>query len=429
MKIVCVVSALDVQLNYGCTPAWCQFLKGLHELGHEVVAIPYAGLAFATPWWRCYANPCQAEGRAFGALKRVFGGVAARRGPVDEADRVDVVDDMDGGAGDNAKSTQDASGRSRPRIARGGGSSISEGFGGKINRKLIESWVRPRWEAQLAKVLEAERDVAAVIVFTVPLNHFTGLPARLRQKYGVPFYFFDGDVPASLPKFGGFASGFRGYDGANLSEYDGFMCNSTAGARELLAMGARQVKTVHWGVDPEVYSPMVTREEFDVFFYGYGVEHREEWFEDMLVTPCQEMEDRVFALGGKGFPPTPVALRYVGHVPFNGLRQACARAKINLNISRSAHASVYGSSTLRLFELAAMGCCIVSNPHKGIEEWFDLDKEVIVVESADEAMQTYRKLLRNSRKRKAMGRAARKRVVSDHTHLHRAEQIAEFLRR
>ena len=63
-----------------------------------------------------------------------------------------------------------------------------------------------------------------------------------------------------------------------------------------------------------------------------------------LERPLDELKK--FALGGKGFPPTPVALRYVGNVPFNGLRQACARARINLNISRSAHASVFGSSTL-----------------------------------------------------------------------------------
>jgi spore maturation protein CgeB len=193
-------------------------------------------------------------------------------------------------------------------------------------------------------------------------------------------------------------------------------------------MGARRVETVHWGVDPDLYAPLTAQEEFDVFFYGYGVEYREEWFEDMLVAPCGELVDKAFALGGKGFPPTPIALRYVGNVPFNGLRQACARAKINLNISRSAHASVSGSSTLRIFELAAMGCCIVSNPHAGIESWFDVGKEIVVVTSAEDTLRTYRKLLANPRKRKAMGRAARKRVLSEHTHLQRAEQIAGFVR-
>lgn len=382
MKLVCVVSALDINLGYGCTPAWWQLLKGLHELGHDVIAIPYAGQAFATPWWRSYPNPCQVEGQAFGALKKMFGG---------------------------------------------GASTTSDGAGGMINKTLIDTWVRPRWEAHLASVLAQERDVDAAIVFTVPVNHFTGLPQRLRKRYNVPFYYFDGDVPASLPKFGGFASGFRGYDNADLAEYDGFMSNSTAGADELKTMGARRVETVHWGVDPELYAPVELPEEHDVYFYGYGVEYREEWFENMLVTPCGVLEDKKFAIGGKGFPPTPVKLHYVGNVPFNGLRHACARARINLNISRSAHAGVFGSSTLRLFELAAMGCCIVSNPHEGIETWFDVGKELLVVNSAEDAIEAYRALLADADKRKAMGAAARGRVLRDHTHLHRAKQIASFV--
>lgn len=383
MKLLCVVSALDINLNFGCTPAWWQFLKGLHELGHDVIAIPYAGQAFATPWWRSYANPCQVESLAFGAVKKWFGGVGA--------------------------------------------STTTEGAGGVINRTLIERWVRPRWEAHLSSVLAQERNVDAVILFTVPLNHFTGVPQRLRRRHHVPFYFFDGDVPASLPKFGGFASGFRGYDNADLAEYDGFLCNSTAGAQELITMGARRVETVHWGVDPQLYAPVEAQEEFDVFFYGYGVEYREEWFEQMVIAPCTALGDTKFAIGGKGFPPTPVALQYVGNVPFNGLRQACARARINLNISRSAHAGVLGSSTLRLFELAAMGCCIVSNPHAGIESWFDVGEELVVVGSSHDAVEAYRALLADSDRRKAMGAAARKRVLNSHTHLHRARQIASFV--
>ncbi|MDZ4861715.1 MAG: glycosyltransferase [Candidatus Hydrogenedentes bacterium] len=381
MKLLCVASALDIELNYGCTPAWWQFLKGLHELGHDVIAIPYAGHAFSTPWWRSYPNPCEIEGRAFGAVKRWFGG---------------------------------------------GATSIHEGAGGRLSKTLIDTWVRPRWHSHVERILLQEHNVDAVIVFSVPVNHFTGIPARIRSRFNVPVYFFDGDVPASLPRYGGFASGFRGYDGANLSEYDGFMCNSVAGADELTHMGARRVATIHWGVDPELYAPVIAPKEYDVFFYGYGVEYREEWFENMVITPSNALGDASFAIGGKGFPPTPLHVRYTGNVPFNGLRQACARARINLNVARSTHADVDGSSTLRLFELAAMGCCIVTNPIVGLERWFEHGKEVLVVHSADEAADTYRRLLANPAECEAFGVAARQRVSAEHTHRHRAAQIASF---
>lgn len=382
MKLLCVASALDIGLNYGCTPAWWQFFKGLHELGHEVIATPYAGPSVGSPWWRGYPNPCQLESSAVAALKRTTGRAATP---------------------------------------------TSRGATGTIGRLLIETWVRPRWERHLERILTDERGVDALIVFNVPLNHFTGIPGRLRRRHKTPVFYFDGDVPASLPKFGGFASGFRGYVGADLSEYDGFMCNSVAGAEELAAMGARRVATVHWGVDPDLYVPLECDTVYDVLFYGYGVEYREEWFEAMVVKPCQELESCVIAIAGKGFPPTPIELRYIGNVPFNALRQTCAAARINLNISRAAHASAFGSSTLRLFELAAMGCCIVSNPHDGIETWFAPGFELEVLDSPDAAAGCYQSLLADPERRKSLGEAARRRVLREHTHRHRAADIVDFI--
>jgi glycosyltransferase involved in cell wall biosynthesis len=383
MKLLCLCSALDLRYRFGCTPAWWQFLKGLHEEGHDVIAIPYLGAAFETPWWRSYPNPCDLESRAFSAVKKWFGS---------------------------------------------GPTSTEEGVGAKVSRALIESWVRPRWTDRISGILATERDIDAVIVFTIPLNHFTGLPALIRERYGVPFFYFDGDVPASLPRYGGFASGFNSYEGADPGEYDGFMCNSEAGAEELRTMGARDVHTVHWGMDPALYEPLSVKQDRDVFFYGYGVEYREASFGSMLIEPSRAAADIVFFLGGTGFPDDVGGATAIGDVTFNVLRQACSRARINLNISRSTHADVRGSSTMRPFELAAMGCCIVSNPHDGMETWFAPDTEICVVYSAEEALDTYRTLLHDEDRRRAMGRAARQKVLSAHTHRHRAREIVEYVR-
>ncbi len=382
MKLVCLCSALDIRYRFGCTPNWWQFLKGLHELGHDVIAIPYMGAAFETPWWRAYPNPCQLEGQAFQKVKQWFGK---------------------------------------------GATSTEEGMSGKISKALIESWIRPRWEAHLANILNMERNVDAVILFTIPLNHFTGLPSRLRGRFHVPFFYFDGDVPASLPRFGGFASGFRIYENANLAEYDGFMCNSDGGAKELLEMGAMRVQPVHWGPDPELYAPLDMEEDRDVFFYGFGSEYREDWIRAMLVRPSLEMEGHSFAVGGQGFGMDLGKVQETGDVPFNVFRQACRRSRINLNITRAAHASVFASSTFRPFELAAMGCCVVSNPYEGLETWFDIGRDMLVVHSADEAMDTYRRLLADPAARRAMGESARKTVLERHTHLHRAKEITAFI--
>jgi glycosyltransferase involved in cell wall biosynthesis len=383
MKLLCICSALDLRYRYGCTPAWWQFLKGFYELGHEVIAIPYQGAAIETPWWRAYPNPCQFEGEAFQKVKRLFGS---------------------------------------------GATSTQEGFAGAVTKGLIDSWIRPRWESHLRDILRTEHGIDAVIFFGAPLNHFTGVPARLKEQFRVPFFFFDGDTPASLPRFQGFSTGFRIYEGADLTEYDGFLCNSEGSVDELRRMGARRAGVVHWGVDPSLYEPLPVEPDRDVFFYGFGVEYREELIDAMLVKPSEEMPEASFAVGGGGFPSGMGQVRVIGDVPFAQFRRECGRSRINLSITRSSHASVHASSTMRPFELAAMGCCIVSGPHDGIETWFEVGAELLVVHSAEEAVTVYRALLAGPAERARMGESARRRVLEHHTHRHRAEQIAQFIR-
>jgi len=291
----------------------------------------------------------------------------------------------------------------------------------------IENWVKPRWRAHLERILENERDVDAVIFATVPMNHFTGVPESLRRRYHVPMIYWDGDVPASLPRYGGFASGFRIYENANLAEYDAIICNSEGGAQELREMGARTVFTIHWGVDPELYAPMDVPQDRDVYFYGFGTEYREEWIRDMLVRPSLEFPQYRFVVGGKHFLPDMGKVVQEGDVPFNVFRFACCRSRINLSITRAAHASVYASSTGRVFELAALGCCIVGNPHAGIERWLTPGESVLVVRSYEEIVETYACLLRDDRLRQEIGAAARKAVLERHTHLHRADEIVRCI--
>lgn len=383
MKLLCLVSALDLSYRYGCTPAWWQLFKGLHEEGHEVIAIPYQGAAVESLWWRVYDNPCQYEALAFSKFKSLLGS---------------------------------------------GASSTQEGVTGRMTKGMIDSWVRPRWEAHLTSVFRTEKDIDAVVVFSIPVNHFSGLAERMRTRYGAPWFYYDGDTPASLPRFGGFASGFKIYDDASLEEYDGVIANSSGSASDLEELGAARVLGLPWGVDPALYEGPAYEPATDVFFYGYGAEYREEWLRMMLAEPSEAMPDAKFAIGGKNFGSLDLGnTALVGDVPFSAFRKACGEARINLNITRESHDTVHGSATMRPFELAAMGCCIVSNPHKGLDDWFEPGIEFIEVASSEAAIETYTELLADDDRRAAMGRAARERVRADHTHRHRATALVDFI--
>ncbi len=390
-KILAVASAVDLTFRYGCTPAWWQLWKGLAENGVDLIVTPYRGRAVESPWWRTAPNPLYHEAEAFAAAR----GAAARL----RGDRYlrRVEDNPEDSGGD------------------------------RLVRELIARTVTPRWQRHLEKLLERERDVDAVIVFTVPMSHIRGIPARLRERFGVPVIFYDGDVPASLPEFGGMDTGFNYYHGADPSEYDLIVSNSEGGIPRLLEMGARRAEPLFWGADPDLFQPLAVEKDIDVFFYGYGDKFRREWIYELVGEPSRQLQDIDFALGGLDYRGDIGHARLLGDIPLNGYNRAIAAARVNLNVTRRSHATVYASSTSRPFELAMAGAAIVSSPHEGIERWFEPGRELVVAHNAQEAVTAYRELLGDPGAAEGLGRRARERALAEHTFAQRARQLLALI--
>ena len=390
-KILAVASAVDLDFRYGCTPAWWQLWKGLYEAGCDLIVTPYRGRPVESPWWRTEPNPCYREGEAFARARDL---VARAKG--DEYVR-------------RAEETP------------------PDTIADRAVREVIWRWVTPRWRRHLAGILERERDVDAVIVFTVPMSHLRGIPAAIRERYGVPVIFYDGDVPMSLPEFGGMDTGFNYYHGADPSEYDLVVSNSEGGLERLRELGARRAEAVFWGADPELFRPLEVEKRRDVFFYGYGDKFRREWMRELVGEPSRRLPDVDFALGGRDFRGDVGAARLLGDVPFNAFNEAISASRISLNITRRSHATVYASSTARPFELAMAGAAIVSNPVEGIERWLEPERELLVVSGAGEAVEAYRSLLDDPGAADELGRRARERALDEHTYLARARRLLELI--
>jgi spore maturation protein CgeB len=391
MKLLAVASAVDLDFRYGCTPAWWQLWKGLYEAGCDLIVTPYRGRPVESPWWRTEPNPCYREAESFArvrdAVARLKGDTHLRRAEVSPPDtKAD-----------------------------------------RLVREVIWRWVTPRWERHLERILERERDVDAVIVFTVPMSHVRGIPAALRERFGVPVVFYDGDAPMSLPEFGGMDTGFNWYHGADPAEYDLVVSNSEGALGRLRELGARRAEALFWAADPELFAPAAVEKETDVLFNGYGDKFRRDWMESMVGEPSRRLPGVDFALGGRDFRGDTGRARLVGDVVFNVFNRAINAARVNLNITRRAHASVYASSTSRPFELAMAGAAIVSNPCEGIERWFEPGRELLVVHDADEAVAAYRELLDDPGRADELGRAARERAVDEHTYLQRARRLLELI--
>jgi spore maturation protein CgeB len=389
-KILAVVSSIDLDFRYGCTPAWWQIWKALYEEGADLILTPYRGRPIESPWWRVAANPTYREGESFAfardTLARLRGDTHLRRGEA----------------------------------------SPEDGLGDRLTREVIWRWVTPRWQRHLERLVERERP-DAIVVFTVPMAHLRGIPTALRRRFDIPIVFYDGDVPMSLPEFGGMDTGFNWYHDADPSEYDLIVANSEGGLGRLLELGARRAETVHWAADPEFFKPYDVEKELDVLFYGYGDKCRREWMKEMVGEPSRRLPDVDFALSGRDFRGDVGAARMIEDAPMSTIARTISSARINLCITRRAHASVFASSSCRPFELAATGAAIVSNPYEGVERWFEPGSELLVVNDVDEALAAYRLLLDDPAQAEEMGRRARERVLDEHTYRHRARRLLDLI--
>jgi spore maturation protein CgeB len=148
---------------------------------------------------------------------------------------------------------------------------------------------------------------------------------------------------------------------------------------------------------------------------------------ELVGEPSRRLPEADFALGGRDFQGDVGRARLVGDVPFNVFNRAIASARINLNVTRRAHATVPASSTARPFELAMAGAAIVSNPYAGIERWFEPGRELLVVEDANEAVAAYQELLADPGAAEELGRRARERALDEHTYAHRARRLLELV--
>jgi glycosyltransferase involved in cell wall biosynthesis len=389
-KILAVASAIDLDFRYGCTPAWWQLWKALCEEGVDLVVTPYRGRPIDSPWWRTAPNPTYAEGESFAKARdlvaKVKGDTHVRR------------------AEDNPE----------------------DSLGDRLTREAIWRWVTPRWRKHLTALVERERP-DAVVVFTVPMAHIRGIPSLLRERFDIPVVFYDGDVPMSLPEFGGMDTGFNWYHDADPSEYDLLVSNSEGGLDRLRELGARRAEAIFWGADPEFFAPAEVDKEHDLLFYGYGDKFRREWMQAMVGEPSRRLPDADFALGGRDFRGDVGNARQIGDIPFNVFSRTISQARINLCITRRSHATVYASSSCRPFELASAGAAIVSNPYNGLERWFEPGSELLIVNDADEAVAAYTDLLDDPAQAAEMGRRARERVLDEHTYRHRARQLLDLI--
>ena len=197
------------------------------------------------------------------------------------------------------------------------------------------------------------------------------------------------------------------------------------------AFGARECVPIYNALDPATHHAAAPDPRFacDLAFLGNRLPDREARVDEFFFHPARRLPDRHFLLGGNGWPDKPMTpnVRYVGHVYTADHNTLNSTATAVLNISRDSMARYGFSPATRVFEAAGAGACLITDAWDGLETFLEPEREVLVARNGDEVAGHVRRLTPSVAR--AIGDAARRRVLASHTYAHRARQVAALLQR
>ncbi len=196
-------------------------------------------------------------------------------------------------------------------------------------------------------------------------------------------------------------------------------------------LGARECIPIYNALDPSTHHPAPPQPRFagDLGFLGNRLPDRERRVEEFFLAPAARLPEQRFVLGGSGWGDKPMSpnVNYIGHVGTADHNSFNVTPKAVLNISRESMARNGFSPATRVFEAAGAGACLITDYWEGIEMFLAPEREVLVARDGNDVVDILSSLTRE--KADAIGEAAMRRVLSEHTYADRAELADAIFRR
>ncbi|TPM22783.1 glycosyltransferase [Mesorhizobium sp. B2-3-5] len=194
---------------------------------------------------------------------------------------------------------------------------------------------------------------------------------------------------------------------------------------EYRALGAAECVPIYNALDPETHHPVANDRRFacDLAFLGNRLPDREARVDAFFLEPARALDGKRFLLGGSGWgdKPLPSNVSWLGHVGTRDHNAFNVTPKAVLNISRDSMAANGFSPATRVFEAAGAGACIVTDAWLGVEMFLTPGEEILVARDGTDVAEIVRTL--TPARAKAIGEAALRRVLGEHTYTLRAALV------
>ncbi len=197
-----------------------------------------------------------------------------------------------------------------------------------------------------------------------------------------------------------------------------------------LALGARRCEPIYNALDPRDYYPTGSDPRFvaDLALLANRMPDREARIEEFFFEAARRLPGRRFLLGGNGWEDgaaRPANVRLLGHVYTADHNAFYGTPLAQLSVNRESMASNGWSPATRVFEAAGAGACLITDAWAGIEDFLEPGRECLVARNGAEVAALLEELTPEIAGE--IGRAARRRVLQEHTYDRRALQIEALL--
>jgi spore maturation protein CgeB len=244
--------------------------------------------------------------------------------------------------------------------------------------------------------------------------------------------FYDLDTPVTLAALT--EHGLAVPDGAHyltpdlIPDFDLYLSFTGGQILETLTSewGARRTFALYGSVDPDVHAPVAdVPGDFRcaLGYLGTYAADRQPGLEQLLIQPARQRPGDKFVVAGSLYPPEicwPPNVDRRAHLdpPLHPAFYSANR--LTLNVTRAAMRTWGYTPSGRLFEAAACGAPIVTDPWPGLAEFFEPDAEIIVARTPEQVM---RALSLDDAQLGRISAAARERTLTHHTGAARARDL------
>jgi spore maturation protein CgeB len=274
---------------------------------------------------------------------------------------------------------------------------------------------------------EIERADAVIVGSYVPEGVEVGRFVQQAARGVVAFY--DIDTPVTLAKL---AAGEEEYLSPDLIPgYDVYF--SFTGGPTLRRLqrtyGAPAARALYCSVDAETYRPTPGPQRWDLSYLGTYSPDRQPALERLLLEPARRAPHLRFCVAGPQYPADiawPANVERLDHVGPADHPAFYAASRYTLNITRADMVAAGYSPSVRLFEAAACATPIISDLWDGLSSLFEPGAEIILARTSGDVLHALDST--DEPGRRALAEAGRRRILAEHTAVHRAAELEARLR-